>query len=123
MNEPNQDVTQLAEAPAGKLRTFSAAQKAEWVERYQQSGLGLREFSSQHGLGYMSLHRWVKKQGGAGEPGQRRSPVALDFSELKLPSSNRPPDWAVELTLPNGTVLRLTKDTPPALVEQLLRVC
>jgi hypothetical protein len=29
----------------------------------------------------------------------------------------------VELTLPNGTVLRMSKDTPPTLVDQLLRLC
>jgi len=29
----------------------------------------------------------------------------------------------VELALANGTVLRLTKDTPPTLVDQLLRIC
>jgi hypothetical protein len=42
---------------------------------------------------------------------------------LKLPVSAPRSDWAVELSLPNGTVLRMSKDTPPALVDQLLRVC
>jgi hypothetical protein len=47
----------------------------------------------------------------------------MDFAELKLPVNTPRCDWAVELTLPNGTVLRMSKDTPPALVDQLLRVC
>lgn len=47
--------------------------------------------------------------------------AAADFAELKLPAADG--DWAVELTLPNGTLLRMSKDVPPAMVEQLLRLC
>jgi hypothetical protein len=31
--------------------------------------------------------------------------------------------WAAELTLPNGTVLRLSKEVPAGMLDQLLRVC
>jgi len=124
MNEPNNDAAaSSAEAAPPRLRTFSASQKAEWVEKYLKSGLSLRQFSDQSGLGYMSLYRWVKKQERATEAGQKRGPEAIDFAELKLPVSAPRSDWAVELSLPNGTVLRMSKDTPPALVKQLLRVC
>jgi len=71
----------------------------------------------------MSLYRWVTKQRGTTESRQEQPPEALDFAELKLPVSAPRSDWAVELSLPNGTVLRMSKDTPPALVDQLLRVC
>lgn len=47
----------------------------------------------------------------------------MDFTELKLPIGTQRCDWAAELTLPNGTILRLSKDTPPSLLEHLLRVC
>jgi transposase-like protein len=123
MNEPNNDAASNAEVAPRRLRTLSASQKAEWVEKYLKSGLSLRQFSDQSGLGYMSLYRWVKKQEGATESGQKPAPEAIDFAELKLPVSAPRSDWAVELSLPNGTVLRMSKDTPPALVEQLLRVC
>jgi transposase-like protein len=123
MNEPNNGAASTAEAAPQRLRTSSASQKAEWVEKFLKSGLSLRQFSKQSGLGYRSLHRWVKKQRGANEPGQTHAPEVIDFAELKLPVSTPRSDWAVELSLPNGTVLRMSKDTPPALVEQLLRVC
>jgi transposase-like protein len=123
MNEPNNDAAATTEAAPRELRTYSASQKAEWVEKYLKSGLSLRQFSEQSGLGYMSLYRWVKKQRGATESGQKHAPEAIDFAELKLPVSAPRSDWAVELSLPNGTVLRMSKDTPPALVDQLLRVC
>ena len=111
------------EAPARKLRMYSAAQKAEWVRKYQESGLSPREFSTQAGIEYMSLYRWARKQRESGQPGQQESQSSVAFAELKLPASTQRCDWAVELALPNGTVLRLTKDTPPTLVDQLLRIC
>lgn len=123
MNEPNSDAGSITEAPARKFRTLSAPQRAEWVQKYLESGLSLREFSSQHGLGYMSLYRWVRKQRAAGKPQGKHAQEVIDFAELKLPVSTQRSDWAVELTLPNGTVLRMSKDTPPTLVDQLLRVC
>lgn len=123
MNEASKDPAQAADAPARHSGTLSTPQKAEWVQKYLQSGLGLREFSRQNGLGRMSLHRWVRKQQEIIEP-QRKHPCgAMDFAELKLPLGAQCSDWAVELTLPNGTILRMSKDTPPSLVEQLLRVC
>src|SRR4051812_24994437 len=121
MNEPNKDPGPTADAPAPKIRTPGTAQKAEWVRKYLQSGLGLREFSRQHGLGYMSLHRWVSKQRETTESERKPPRGAMDFAELKLPLDSERSNWAAELTLPNGTRLRLSKDTPPTLVEQLLR--
>jgi transposase-like protein len=123
MNEPNDEPASTAEAAPQEFQTFSASQKAEWVEKYLQSGLSLRQFGKQTGLRYMSLYRRVKKQRGITESRQKHAPQAIDFAELNLPVSTRRSDWAVELSLPNGTVLRMSKDTPSALVEQLLRVC
>jgi transposase-like protein len=123
MNESSSEVMLSTEAPARKLRTYSAAQKAEWVRKYQESGLSQREFSKQAGINYMSLYRWARKQSESGEPGQKESQPSVAFAELKLPGSIERCDWAVELALANGTVLRLTKDTPPTLVDQLLRIC
>jgi len=111
------------EAPARKVRTYSAAQKVEWVRKYRESGLSQREFSKQAGIEYMSLYRWARKQRESGQPGQKESKSCLAFAELKSPASAARSDWAVELALANGTVLRLTKDTPPTLVDQLLRIC
>jgi transposase-like protein len=125
LNEPNNDAGSTGQGPAGKPEILTAAQKAQWVEKYRKSGLSLRRFSDQSGLGYMSLYRWVKKQERTIELRQSHSHQAIDFAELKLPLTQSTPrsDWAVELTLPNGTVLLMSKDTPPTLVDQLLRVC
>lgn len=122
MNEANVAAATAAPGTAPQAGSLTAEQKAELVQKFLQSGLGLRGFSRQHGIGYMSLSRWVRKEQGGIAPQQTR-PRVVDFTELKLPASAEGSEWAVELTLPNGTVLRMTKDTPPAMVEQLLRVC
>lgn len=122
MHELNVAPATGAPGTAPPPASFTAQQKAELVQKFLESGLGLREFSRQQGIGRMSLHRWVRKEPGVISPGRTRPPV-VDFTELKLPPTAEPSQWAVELSLPNGTVLRMTKDTPPALVEQLLRVC
>lgn len=122
MNEANVVAATAAAGTVPPAGSLTAEQKAELVQKFLQSGLGLRGFSRQHGIGYMSLYRWVRKEQGGVAP-RPTSSREVDFTELKLPDSGERSDWAVELTLPNGTVLRMTKDTPPALVEQLLRVC
>lgn len=121
MNELNM-ASATAAGTAPQPGSLTADQKAELVQKFLQSGLGLREFSRQHGIGYTSLYRWVKKEQG-GITLRPTRPRGVDFTELKLPARVETSEWAVELTLPNGTVLRMTKDTPPAIVEQLLRVC
>jgi transposase-like protein len=123
MHETNSEARQPTAAPARKLRTFSAEEKAEWVKKYEQSGLTLPQFSKQAGLEYVSLYRWTRKQSETGSPVEKSIQGAIDFAELKLPASHQRSDWAVELALANGTVLRLTKDAPPTLVDQLLRLC
>jgi transposase-like protein len=122
MNELNMASATAAPGTAPQPGSLTADQKAELVQKFLQSGLGLREFSRQHGIGFTSLHRWVRKEQG-GITSRPTRPGVVDFTELKLPARAEASEWAVELTLPNGTVLRMTKDTPPAIVEQLLRVC
>jgi transposase-like protein len=123
MNEPSSEAVQNPGAPARKCRTYSTAEKAEWVKKYQQSGLSQREFSKQAGIEYMSLYRWARKERERSKPAQQCVQSAVGFAELQLPPSTQRSAWAAELALANGTVLRLTKDTPPTLVDQLLRIC
>ena len=108
-------------APKGFRSQRSAAtteEKAEWVKRFQESGLSLRKFSAQHSLSLMSIWRWVNQA--KAPPSASLTP---QFEELSLPGLAAGSDWAVELTLANGTVLRLSKEVPAAMLDQLLRVC
>ena len=95
--------------------------KAQWVKRFVESGLSLRAFSAQHGIGFMSLWRWVHK---ASKPAVAATEAAtLGFTEIKLSPAMEPAPWVAEWRLPNGAVLRLSKEVPPAMLEVLLRLC
>jgi|SRR6516162_427574 transposase-like protein len=101
----------------------SAAEKAEWVRRFSESGLSLRKFSRQYGLRWVSLWRWTS-QYAAGSVGQLQRPEAVDFVEVPWARvAPAQPAWSVELSLTNGKVLRLQGDVPSAVLEQLLRLC
>jgi hypothetical protein len=96
----------------------TAAEKAEWARRFDQSGLSLRDFSVQYGLRVASLRNWIVKY--AQDICEQPEP---GFVEVPLPAVLRAPAWSVELVLGNGKVLRLNGEVPEGLLEQLLRVC
>lgn len=100
------------------------AQRAEWVRRFGESGLSIREFSQRHGLALSTIQRWVassRTSASAVAAPPRSEPVA--FTEVKVSALAAGPNWAAELCRPNGSILRLTRELSPALLEQLLRVC
>ena len=111
--------------PAARPFEATAEEKAQWVKRFLESGLSIRKFSAQNGIGYMSLWRWTNiaraKQTPDGAVGVY--PVVPAFTEIKLLAPVESSVWVAELSLPNGKVLRLSKDVPAALLEQLLRLC
>jgi transposase-like protein len=110
--------------PAREHLPRTPEEKAQWVERFLASGLSLRKFSQEHDLPRMSLWRWVKEaRATSAADGSGANCATTRFAELKLPTALGRSDWAVELTLPNGTILRLSKDVPSAVVDQLLRLC
>ena len=107
---------------SGERLPVSAEEKAQWVKRFVESGLSIRKFSATHEIPRMSLWAWID------EDRRRRASVsapanAAQFTEINLPPSLGRWEWAAELTLPNGTVLRLSKDVPTTMLDQLLRVC
>ena len=116
----------LSESPVAKPLALTAQDKAEWVKRFRESGQSLRSFSAQHALPLMSLWRWARKQRLEVEglsPGLVPSSEP-QFAEIKWePCLARGGEWVAELSLPGGRVLRLSKEVPPAMLEQLLRVC
>ena len=101
----------------------TAEQREEWARRFSESGLSLRKFSAEHGLHWYSLWRWVDRRRQL--PKQcvcALKPETIEFTEVKLATCEEM-KWVAELSLPGGKVLRLSKDVPAAMLEQLLRVC
>jgi len=112
-------------AVVSKCFEVTAEEKAQWAKRFIESGLSFRKFSAQYGLPRMSLWRWVSqsKESSGHEPGSRGGFARAAFTEIKLPAPVACSNWAAELSLPNGIILRVAPDAPAALLEQLLRVC
>ena len=110
-------------APSQTRRHFSLEQKAQHVERFLQSGLTISEFCRQTRLPASSLQSWLDLV----EPYDPSEPPAPEnpplFQEVMLANPPAAAQWSVELTRPNGSVLRLAQPLSPQLLEQLLRVC
>jgi hypothetical protein len=77
----------------------SAAEWREIIERYRQSGMGMKEFCVQEGLTLSTFEEWYRRQ-------RRAEPRPGRFVEVKPLGTTAGP-WAVEVELPNGVRLRL----------------
>jgi hypothetical protein len=103
----------------------SQQEKSDWARRFYESGLTQREFGEQHHLALSTLQRWVAENPRLCPPvapgsGSEALPV---FTELRLAAGSGVSRWAAELCRPNGSILRLTAEVTPELLEQLWRVC
>ena len=89
----------------------SREERAKWVKRYRESGLGLKDFAAEHGLKAGRLHYWVY----AAEPAPVAEAMAPVFREVRLAGSATATSvpWAAEVVLPSGIMLRLREGTEP----------
>ena len=84
-------------------RTITPAERrAELVRGYRSSGLTMAQFAQREGIRTTTLAKWVYLS----DHRNGRPPVR--FAEVKLPAA---PQWAFELTLPNGWVVRAADAT------------
>jgi hypothetical protein len=86
--------------------------------------MGLKQFAQQHHLKPGQLHYWVYQR-----PYRPRSRAAVPtFHEVRLatPASSAG-SWSAEIGLPNGTTVRLARETDAAwakaLIDSLRRPC
>lgn len=102
----------------GRVRR-SAAQRAEILAAFDQSGVSAAEFARLVGVKYPTLAGWLHRRGRPrGEVGPGRSP-AVRFVEAAVPA---PEAFApLELELPGNVKLRLTESAQVPLVVALLR--
>jgi hypothetical protein len=93
------------------------AQRRDWLERWQRSGLSLADFARKHSLAIQSLRRWRSLSVPATALDSAISQPAV-FHSLALPKVIEP--GSVELRLPNGIGVRCPAGTP---VEWLAHLC
>jgi hypothetical protein len=82
---------------------FSAKERAQWVAQYRSSQLSARQFADQHGLNAGTLSRWIREE----SQDTNAPPVSPGFQEVHLASLGPVGDWAAEVVLPGGIVVRL----------------
>jgi len=99
-------------------RTYTGQEIAGWVARYRESGLGLGAFARKHGLPRGRLHYWV--YGRRPPRWVQRSVAPPVFQELKLPAGLARSNWAVEISLPAGPVVRFSAAATPAWMRAVL---
>ena len=99
-------------------RRSTPEQRANVVRRYERLGLSQREFAERHHLGLSTLRKWIAQAAGPALSGRNGKPV---WQELKLDGLAGATRWAAEVVRPDGLVVRVARDTPVALLEELLR--
>ena len=84
-------------------RWTPAAQRAEFIRAYRQSGLTQAQFAAREGLRYSTFAHWVQKslKAAARSGGQQH---AVQFAQVQLPASLH--TASLEVRLPDGTVIR-----------------
>lgn len=100
-------------------RRRTPQQQAELLTQYRRSGLSQRDFVQSHGLGLSTLTKWLREERRTDvKPPERNGSVP--FQEVNLSPQFRPAGWAAEVALADGAVLRLSVQTDPAWVAELL---
>jgi hypothetical protein len=90
------------------------------LAKYRASDLTQSQFAQQHGLKLSTLRQWIYRPGLPRVPRQTPRPVFQEVPLLGVPFLD---NWAAELRLPGGTLLRLnaqaSADWVGDLVERL----
>ncbi len=110
----------------------TSEERAAFVAAYQQSGLSLKGFAQEHGIGPGRLHYWVYQKN------QRAKPRALAkglqagqravFQEVKFEAGSALfQSWAAEVNVGRGQNVRFSGTARPdwigAVVQALQRPC
>ena len=82
-------------------RRTPAVWRALFAEQ-AQSGLSVKAFCAQRGIGYSTFAHWKSALSGA----EQTAPQTLSFIELSPPQSSSHGGWDVELTLGPDVILR-----------------
>lgn len=94
-------------------------QRAQWIRRYERSGLSQRQFAERHRLGLFTLRRWIaQSRNGWGDRGE----VQPVWRELKVDGLPVTTPWAAEVVRPDGWTVRVAHNAPASLLEELLGV-
>ena len=107
-----------------KYRRTTPGERVQWVRRYLSSGLTHRGFCSQHGVSTTALAEWLRQVRRQQEQAGQATPAQVSeakFEEVSLGAVMGSARWVGELKFPSGTVLRLTAEMPPELLDRIIK--
>src|ERR1041384_5347793 len=96
-------------------RITKAQRRTELVAEFSSSGLTMAAFARREGINYATFAGWVAAQ----RAERAKSPIK--FTEVKLPSQPPPENAALEVRLPDGTMVRGGKVTDLVTLLKALR--
>lgn len=101
-----------------RRRQFSAEDRQRWMERYERSGLSVRDFCRDHPLCQSSLSRWLRQRRAAPQkPSQAGSLV-----EVRVPPASVLGSAAsVTVRLPGGVTMEVSSGTDAVWLAGVLR--
>jgi hypothetical protein len=109
----------------GRLR-FTKEQRDALLDAFESSGLSGTRFAAAHGVKYQTFATWVqkRKQPAAPSPPERPLPAALALALAEVEAfPAAPPEAGVELRLPGGIVVPVSRrDQVPLAVALILEL-
>ena len=115
-------------------RGFTTEEKQRLVAASFASGLSVRDFATQEGIGYSTLNKWRRRYGKPTDSATGFVPVAvMDSQKAPDPADQRDGVFSsdpveelgiarIAITLPNGRRLEVRETIPPRTLKQLLSV-
>lgn len=82
------------ESHSRRGRRYSESERAEFLSRYESSGLSVSEFCRREGIGAGSFHRW------------KNAEARLSFAEVLVAPAVPLPSGTTEIILSTGDVIR-----------------
>jgi hypothetical protein len=101
---------------------FTAQQRSQLLNEFEDRTGTASEFAARHGIGTSTLFNWLRqsRQAPVG-PSVQAGPPQSPFQQVSLAEVLGGGDhWTGEVRLPDGTQLRWSFQTTPALLHELL---
>ena len=98
------------------FHNYTAAERAQWIERYRRSGQCQRAFAKTHGLKLSQLRYWIYRP----VPKAEGLSTAPRLQEVDLSGWPTPHRWSAEIALPAGPTIRLDAALARELIIPLL---
>jgi transposase len=101
-------------------RNWSAQERAQWLEQFERSGRGVREFCEENGLSKTTLSHWRRRaRKDAREMGRKGCPL-VEVPRVQL-SAVTAPGAAVRVSLASGLEMQVPEGTDAAWLGAVVR--